>query len=399
VTVGDGAAVLRVDKVVAGGDALGREPSGRVVLVPGALPGELVRVRIARERRDVAFAVLDEVLEAAAARRKPPCPAVGRGCGGCAWQHVEPAAQLDLKRQIVVEALARTGGIDHPVVTAGATLPEHRYRTTVRLAVDPSGRMGFRARGRHDVVPVDDCWVAHPLLGELLAGVRAPGLDEVLLRVGARTGERSARWWPSSGPPPAGLPSDVQVGATACVHEVVDGVTLRVSTDTFFQVSPEAADALVAAVRAAAGPAELWAGGPVVDAYGGAGLFAATVVPRDVPVVLVESNPSACRDAAVNLAGRPATVVQRRVERWQPVRAPLVIADPARAGLGPGGVERIASTGAARLVLVSCDPVSLARDARLLRERGYGLVSSEVLDLFPQTTHVEVVSRFDRLEA
>ncbi len=388
--------MLRIDKVVAGGDGLGREPSGRVVLVAGALPGELVRVRLGRARRDVAFAVLDEVLEPATGRREPPCPAVGRGCGGCAWQHVDPELQLELKRRIVVESLTRTGGLEDPVVTAAARLAEARYRTTVRLAADGDGRVGFRAARRHDVVPVDDCWVAHPLLAELLARLRAPGLDELVVRVGARTGERSVRWSPAPAPAPAGLPDDVRFGEGAHVHEVVDGVVLRVGATSFFQASPEAAEALVRAVRAAAGAPEQWGAGPVVDAYGGVGLFAATVVPPDVAAVVVESNPAACRDAAANLQGRPATVVHRRVERWQPVPASLVIADPARAGLGADAAARLAATGAARLVLVSCDPVALARDARLLRQHGYRLASCEVLDVFPQTTHVEVVSRFDR---
>ena len=390
---------LRVDKVVAGGDGLGREDTGRVVLVTGALPGELVVAEIDRERRDVAFARTVEVIEPTAARRTPPCPAVERGCGGCGWQHVEVDAQRELKRQIVVEALERTGRIADPAVTVAPALPDERYRTTVRLAVDAEGRVGFRAARRHDVVAVTDCLVAHPLLSELLGRLRLPAGEEIVLRVGAATAERAAWWTPAQLARPASLPDDVQTGRRGHVHEVVGGRRLRVGNGAFFQPSREAAEAIVDAVRRSAGPARDWPAGAVVDAYGGVGLFAATVVPADRPVVVVESAAPACADAAVNLAGHRAEVVNRQVESWQPCPAALVIADPARAGLGRQAAQRLAATGTPLLVLVSCDPVSLARDAGLLREHGYRLAGAEVIDTFPNTTHVEVVSRFERVGA
>lgn len=390
---------LRVDKVVAGGDGLGREDTGRVVLVTGALPGELVVAEIDRERRDVAFARTVEVIEPAAARRSPPCPEVERGCGGCGWQHVEVDAQRELKRQIVVEALERTGRVADPVVTVARALPDERYRTTVRLAVDAEGRAGFRAARRHDVVAVRDCLVAHPLLSELLGRLRLPGGEEIVLRVGASTAERAAWWTPGKLARPASLPDDVRTGRRGHVHEVVGGRRLRVGNGAFFQPSREAAEAIVDAVRRSSGPASDWPAGAVVDAYGGVGLFAATVVPADRPVVVVESAAAACADAAVNLAGHRVEVVNRQVESWQPCPAALVIADPARAGLGRQAAQRLAASGTPLLVLVSCDPVSLARDAGLLREHGYRLAGAEVIDTFPNTTHVEVVSRFERVGA
>ena len=135
--------------------------------------------------------------------------------------------------------------------------------------------------------------------------------------------------------------------------------------------------------------------GEVVDLYAGVGLFAGTVG-ADGPVVAVESSPTAVADAAVNLAGLDAEVVRCRVERWRPRRADLVIADPARRGLGRPGVGTIAATRAATVVLVSCDAASFARDAALLVEAGYGLDRVVVLDLFPQTSHTKTVGRFVR---
>jgi 23S rRNA (uracil1939-C5)-methyltransferase len=149
---------------------------------------------------------------------------------------------------------------------------------------------------------------------------------------------------------------------------------------------------LVTAVRAACG--EIVDGGTVVDAYGGIGLFAATVA--EARVTVVEGSAAACADATANLSDRRAKVVHAQVEQWRARRADLVIADPSRTGLGRQAVGVLADTMAPRIVLVSCDPVSLARDAGLLRDRGYDHVSSTVHDLFPQPHHVEVVTTFDR---
>jgi 23S rRNA (uracil1939-C5)-methyltransferase len=150
-------------------------------------------------------------------------------------------------------------------------------------------------------------------------------------------------------------------------------------------------------VRRASGDPARWRHATVVDAYGGVGLFAATVVPAATEVVLVESSVEACADATINLSGRNARIEQVLLENWRPVPAGLVIADPARAGLGKAAVEKLTATGATRLVLVSCDPVSFARDARLLTEAGFRLTGGEVLDLFPNTHHLEVVGSFERI--
>lgn len=166
--------------------------------------------------------------------------------------------------------------------------------------------------------------------------------------------------------------------------------------ESFFQASRQAAELLVEAVSRGADGALGGADGPVIDAYGGVGLFAATVVPVGVHTVVVESSASACEDAQVNLRGQTAKVVNARFEHWTPQQAGLVIADPARSGLGKPGVGVIVETDAPRVVLVSCDAVAAARDARLLVDAGYQAVNIEVLDLFPHTHHVEVVSTFQR---
>lgn len=393
--------VFHAERFAAGGDAIARDADGRVVFVDGALPGETVSARVVQRKRDFARAVVEEVLEASPDRIVPPCPALAAGCGGCEWQHLAPGAQLAAKTDVVRDAFRRTARMPDVRIAAGAAVAPWDYRTTMRLAAAPSGRFGLRARGAHRVVPLEDCLVAHPRLAELLGPMRVEGDatgSTVSLRVSAATGERTA-WL--EGPPRArlaGLPSDIGLGPAATLHEVVAGRRLRVSASSFFQSGPAAAELLVDAVGRAIGDHRPEV---AVDAYGGVGLFAATVLGAARQVVSVEVSPSACADARANLAPMSAdvvepTVVESTVERWRPIRADLVVADPARTGLGAGGVERLVETGAARLVLVSCDPVAAARDAALLAAAGYRHAGSEVLDLFPNTVHMEVVTRFDR---
>jgi 23S rRNA (uracil1939-C5)-methyltransferase len=295
-----------------------------------------------------------------------------------------------MKSAVVLEALTRTGKLIEPVVELGSSVPPWAYRTTLRLAAG-SHRLGLRARHSHDVIELGGCPVSHPLLQDLLAAIRVRGDGEVSLRVGAATDQRSA-WVVEGNVELLDVPTDVGVGADAAVHEVVAGNTLRVSAASFFQSGPDAAELLVAAVRDACG--DMVDGAAIIDAYGGVGLFASALDGRRV--TMVEESDSACADAAINLAGRRAEIVCSSIERWRPRRADLVVADPSRTGLGRQAVTVLAATEAQRIVLVSCDPVALARDAGLLRESGYDHIRSTVYDLFPQTHHVEVVTTFDR---
>jgi 23S rRNA (uracil1939-C5)-methyltransferase len=387
---------LVIERMVAGGDALAREESGRVVFVPGALPGEVVDIEVTTSKKDFARARLIEVVDASPHRRGAPCEALARGCGGCDWQHIDSAAQLELKVEVVREALRRTGRLPDAIVTVGPRVEPDAYRTSLRLAVDGDGRVGLRRERSNDTVPLDHCIVAHPQLAAMLAPLRLVGAEEVSLRVSAATGEATA-WWNPPGVSVSGLDAAVRTGPSASVTEVVHDVPLRVSAESFFQSGPAAAAVLVDAVVAVGGE-ELAAARRVVDAYGGIGLFAATAVPSAAEVILVEGSASACADARANLADHDAgaTVVEAPVEQWRAQRADVVIADPSRHGLGADAARAIAAADARVLVLVSCDPVSLARDAGLLRELGYEHRTTTVVDLFPHTHHVEAVTRFVR---
>ena len=389
---------VRIEKVVAEGDGFGRLQDGRVIFVEGGLPGELVVAKVLKQSKDYARGVVTEVVEVSEQRVEPPCEYVAQGCGGCDLQHASVNLQRQIKFDIVRESLIRLGKIVDPDVRLyeSGELPVVAARTTLRVA-SASQRVGFRQRRSHDVVPIEHCLVAHPSLNELLPKMRLDGAEECVVRVGVASGERMA--WAEPADSVSGLPVDVGLNSDAVVHESISGQTFQISASSFFQSSPQAASALVEATRRALGDVNSWGTGPVVDAYCGVGLFATTVFPADRHVIAIESNPSACADARVNVAGRDIEIVQAPVEEWQSVAAAVVVADPARDGLRAGGVQVLAATKASVIVLISCDPASLGRDARLLNEQRYRLEYSEVLDLFPHTHHVEVVSRFVRDES
>lgn len=373
--------------MASGGDAVAHDPGGRVVFVRGALPRERVGVRLVAEHKRYANASIDEVVEPSSDRVSPPCPEVERGCGACPWQHISTSTQRDLKVQFIVEALERAG-VQCPAPSPSVELAPWAFRTTIKAAVT-DGRAGFLRTRSHLMVPVDSCLIAHPLLEDLLVGPRYPGASQVLLRCGARTGERLAVTTPSG--LDLHLPDDVRPDH---VHEQAAGRVWQISARSFFQSRPDGADALAELVKSAADGM----GDPTtaVDLYCGVGLFAGVLAARGWSVTAVEGSQSAVADAVANVRDLDVTVVHADVTTWTPPRADLVVADPSRIGLGQRGVEVIVATGARRVVVISCDAAGLGRDAALLDRAGYALRAVIPVDLFPHTFRVEAVTVYDR---
>ena len=388
--------MIEITAIAAGGDGLGRDAGGRVVFVPGALPSEQVTVELVHQKKDYARGRLLEVVRASGDRVEPPCPFVAEGCGGCDWQHASPGAQRRLKAAVVADALRRQAHLD-VAVDEGPDLPATAYRTTLR-GVASGGRFGLRRRSSHEVVDIGPCLIAHPLIDELVVDGRFPD-GEVVLRAGVGTGERLVivDVAPETVEVPDGVrvvsAAELSAGRRAWFHDDVAGHRWRISARSFFQVRVDGAEALVSAVRGAIDGA-LPSGGHLVDLYGGVGLFARTLG-TDGPVTLVEQSASSAADARVNLEGMDARIVRADVDHWGAGHAEVVIADPPRTGLGAKAVAKVAATHAGRVALVSCAPAALGRDAKLLGEAGYDLVSCQLVDLFPHTSHVEVVSRFE----
>jgi 23S rRNA (uracil1939-C5)-methyltransferase len=387
------------DRMATGGTAIGTGPDGRIAFISGAIPGETVTARVDAVHRSRLEATLLTVDEASPERTEPGCEHVSDGCGGCDWQHITADGQARFRVAVVDDCLRRLAKMSDVDIRRGPTLPVDGYRTTVRAAV-VDGRAAYRKRSSHDLVTVDRCTIAHPAIEELLVEGRFGSATEVVIRVGANTGERLVVADPTAAgiAVPGDLPDDVKLvgrdelaaGARPHYHENIAGLRLQISADSFFQCRPDGARILAGLAGDAVSDVE----GPLLDAYCGMGLFGA-LAGLGRSILGVEVNPGAVADARWNY-GPHGRVVESDFERWDPEPAAVVIADPARSGLGKAGAERVAATGATRLALVSCDPASLARDASLLAGYGFELDHVTVVDLFGQTSHVETVSRFVR---
>jgi tRNA/tmRNA/rRNA uracil-C5-methylase (TrmA/RlmC/RlmD family) len=383
--------VVDVDAVAHGGHCVARH-QGRVVFVRHALPGERVRFSVTDGGPTSTFWRADavEVLRASPDRVAPPCPWSGPGrCGGCDWQHADPAAQRTLKAAVVHEQLARLAGVERDVVVdevPGA--PDGLgWRTRVQYAVDDAGRAGLRPHRSHDVVPVDWCRIAHPAVVEAgVTGRRWPGHGSVEV-IASSAGDRMVLV--------DGRPADGD--RAEAVEEVAGGRRFRVSRSGFWQVHPGAPEALLGAALAALDPQP---GERALDLYAGVGLFAAGLAERLGPggrVTAVESDARAVADARRNLAdlttvrvlrGRVDHVLRRRGLG----RADLVVLDPPRSGAGRAVVDLLAAAGSRRICYVACDPAALARDVERFGRRGYRLTGLQAFDLFPMTHHVECVA-------
>jgi len=397
---------VTVGPVAHGGHCVARH-EGRVVFVRHSLPGERVVVRVTEDRHP-GFCRADavEVLEASPDRVERPCPYSGPGrCGGCDWQHVDPAAQRRLKAAVVREQLSRLAGLDAVDLTVeelpGGPL---RWRSRARFAVDRSGAAGLRRHRSHDVVVLDDCPITVETAAQAVLRQRWPGAGAVDVSVdstGAVTTTRlDRRGHPTSSRvvrPGGDLP---EVPSTRAERRA-GGRDWEVEGTGFWQVHPAAADALVAAV---ADFAEVRPGETVLDLYAGVGLFGGALAPaagRGGRVVCVESDEAACAAAAANLADLPQAEVWRGDVDADGLAdlltelgsAPdVVVLDPPRAGAGPAVSRLLAGTGARAVVYVACDPAALARDVAAFVDAGYRLAAIRGFDAFPMTQHVEVVA-------
>lgn len=409
---------VEVGPVAHGGHCVARF-RGRVIFVRLALPGELARVRITEARKG-SFCRADavEVLRADSERVDAPCVHFGPGgCGGCDFQHASGAKQRDLKATVVAEQLRRLAGLEVPVAVEELPGGGFGWRTRVRWALDPEGRIGPRAVRSHRVVGVNHsapCLIAAPGLTELAAtadvpaGVRRPSSS-------ARVGHRQSRLRGRAGRPE--LPEVVLTAAgdgsrltiwpdqpgdhhVPTVSEHAVDREFSVSADGFWQVHPAAADTLAAAVAEALDGVARQSG-TGWDLYGGVGLFAevlAEMVGPSGSVVTVEGDRTASALAGSNMANRPqVTVVSGSVEQAVedlPTNVDAVVLDPPRAGAGPALCEQIAARAPSVIVYVACDPAALARDTAALMAAGYRLDTLRAFDCFPQTHHVECVARF-----
>ena len=386
---------MKIEKLIYGGAGLGRE-SGRVVLVPYVLPGEEVRIETVREKKDLIEARAASIDEPAAERIEPACKYFTH-CGGCHYQQAGAEFQLAQKREILVEVLRRVGKIEAPaeIRTIGGPAWEYRNRAQFHIV---KGHIGFAAAGSHELIPIDSCPISSPKINATLAIMKrmAKKRDwpDFLRSIEVFTNER-----------------DVQLNVIEtegefhvakrffdwCAQEIpgfVHGPIVyegyQVSGNSFFQVNRFLIKDLIQTVMAGA------EGMTALDLYAGAGLFTLPLASRFDRVTAVEVNRGAYGDLEVNSKKSKGSIetVRRPVEmyldelRQTPV---FVVADPPRAGLGKDVVKQLCRLKPKRLVIVACDPATLARDLAGLTAGGFKIDAMTLVDLFPQTYHMETV--------
>jgi 23S rRNA (uracil1939-C5)-methyltransferase len=369
---------LTIEKLVYGGDGLSRLES-KVVFTPYVLPREKIRAKVERIKNDLWRGGLLEVLEPSAARVIPPCPYFQR-CGGCHYQHADYAFQVDQKRAILREALQRVGKIEFNGEIEAITGEPWAYRNRVQLHLE-NGAIGYFEHGSHKLCTVDQCPIASPLLNDAISKLKG-NVSRCTTAVELFTNEAEVQVNVVDRVPQPVYRIFESLGTSAPLE--YDG--FRVSRNSFFQVNRFLIHRLV---DCAIGEAE---GASAVDLYAGVGLFAARLAQRFKKVAAVESSFSAFGDLEHNVEGVVAENKTSEEYLAALEETPdLILADPPRAGLGKHVVKELARIKAPRLSIVSCDPATLARDLQGLLASGYRIDKITLVDLFPQTFHIETV--------
>ena len=445
---------LTIDDLAFGGEGVGRA-DGYVVFVPGGLPGDRLQVRLVQVRSRFGRGIIEAVLEPSPQRVEAPCPYFGR-CGGCRLQHVAYPAQLAFKSKQVADALERLGGLRdvplHPIIGAEETFG---YRNKMEFTVARAGGamvVGLHETERYDsVLDIERCLLQSDRMNGLLAEARAffaergltvyeQGTGEgllrfLMLREGKHTGELMTNVVTSApavselaplaqrlqardagttsvvmnvNPKKASVAVGVEehlLGGRDHIREGVGGLTFRVSANSFFQTNTRQAERLFDLVVESTG---LTGTETVLDLYSGTGAISLLLARRARWVYGVELAQAAVDDAGANATANGitnCTFVSGEVRFVLPaliakgVTAEVVVADPPRAGFHPKALHALITLGARRIVYVSCNPTTLARDLGELVRGGYRLEWVQPVDMFPHTPHIEAVARLERVSS
>jgi 23S rRNA (uracil1939-C5)-methyltransferase len=396
---------IRIEKIIHGGDGMGRAPDGRPVFVPFGAAGERVRVEPRESRKGYLRARLIEVIEPSPDRIAPRCRHFGQ-CGGCQFQHLTYVSQVRAKEAILREQLLRLGGIDDaPIRPTIASPGEWNYRNHVQFS--PAGnQLGFFRAASQEILPVDEChlpeerlwklresldWESFPGLHQI--GFRASDDDEMIVLEGeaGQTPEVSiespvsAAWLSPQG--------EAYYLAGGPLRYEILGRTFTVSPGSFFQINTAQIPAMVKAVMELADPAR---NETVMDIYSGTGLFSAFLAERAARMIGIEESPSAAADFEINLDSFDtvelyAASAEAALEAIT-IKPDLAVVDPPRSGLTAQAMRALLQKAPPRMVMVSCDMSTLARDARILSRAGYRMTDLIPIDMFPQTSHLETVS-------
>lgn len=408
----DKAITIHMEKMVFGGDCLGRLPDGRAIFVPYVLPDEHVRVRITEDKKRFARGVPVEWLETSPDRITPRCFHFGE-CGGCQYQHLNYPQQLALKENILRDQFQRIGKIDQAPIQSIIPSPNPwHYRNYVQFHLGQQGELGFiHADGEH-LVPIAECHLPLKGINQLWPQIDL-GSESGVYRLGIRQDSDNAHMLILEGDDP--LPPQFSVDMTVSaaytppdanltilagndrLHFTLLGRSFQVSPRSFFQVNTPIAESMVQFLL---DELALSKDTRVLELYAGVGLFSAFIAGEVGHLTAIESSGSSCFDFTNNLDEFENVVLyEAPAEDVLPnLKTPvdLLIMDPPRAGLTPNVHDALGILHPRQITYISCDPATLARDARKILTKGYRLVSVTPFDQFPQTAHIESISLFER---
>ena len=384
---------VTIEKVAHGGHFIARH-EGAVIFVRHAIPGERCTIEVTSTGSSFNRADVVEVHEQSEHRVDAPCQYAHRaGCGGCDFQHINPAYQRQLKADVIKEQFSRIAKLPVEVEVEEVSKSTH-WRTRAIATTNRNGKLGFYKSRSHTVVPVSDCLIcvetmqlknlaASHLKGDMRVEVSASNTGERTIALAPTRGEEKARI--SEGP--------------VVLHENVLGKVLEVNQASFWQSNEKAPEVLTQTVLDFA---QLKTGEHVLDLYGGVGLFTAAIVDAigaTGHVDLIEGSKVATADASRNFANYPnVTIATGDVAKLLPriTAADVVVLDPPRDGAGKEAIAHIARLSPRSIVYVACDPAALARDTAYLADHSYSLVKLRAFDLFPMTHHIECVALYTR---
>ncbi len=405
---------IKMDKMVYGGDCLGRLPDGRAVFVPFVLPGEVVRVEITEDKKRYARARPVELIEDSPDRIPPRCIHFGE-CGGCQYQNLDYTKQLALKERIMIDQFQRIGKIEDPPLQPIVPSPSPwHYRNTVQFHLGRGGELGYiHADGEHLLI-IQECHLPQDGINAVWPQIEF-GPESGLHRLGIRQDTYDSIMLIMEGedPTPPEFTVDIPVSAVYTPPEanltVLAGgdhliYTLKarhfqVSARSFFQVNTPMAEKMIDHVLE---NIHLTRESRVIELYAGVGLFSAFIAPQVGHLTAIESSGSACHDFTVNLAEFDNVVLyEAEAEEVLPtlnIDTDLLIVDPPRSGLAPDIHDGLNKLQPTQIAYISCDPATLARDTKKIIQEGYRLNSVTPFDLFPQTSHIESISIFENIQ-
>ena len=418
---------LEIDSLSYGPYGIGRL-DGKAVMIPHTAPGDTVEARLVESKERFAIGEALRIVNPASVRQTPPCPYVG-ACGGCSWQHVRYDAQLRAKQQSVEDALRRIGKLDafelRPIIPSPV---EYQYRRRIRLQISSSGTLGFYGASSHQLVEIDSCLIADDRLNGVLQTIRHWMRDvrTSLQDLEIVSGDEPNQVVVVARAPDQFLPSDAPVcenlvgenrslqglimsgnnwrkvwGQPVISVKLIDDLSLTVDADVFTQVNPDGNRRILDELLRLG---DFQTHDRVLELYCGAGNFTLPIAQRSREVVAVEGDRPSIANGKLNarknglenirwICSPVSTAVaqlQKRKEKFT-----KIILDPPRSGAK--GIEvHLAALGADRIIYVSCNPTTLARDLAALAKQGYKPKLIQPIDLFPQTCHVETLAIVER---